>query len=111
MDTLDWTPEHIHDLIQEQLHKGNITQKDVLAALGDRRPVSIVTRAEISMVVQEKLKPTYDPTAGKNPFPSKLADITDAVIEEIERKCAPDDMSWDYIYDTIDNTMGDLCQL
>lgn len=98
---------NLFDLIQKQLHEGKITSKDVLEALGDQRPVSIVTRREIAMVVEQRLKPKYEPKAGDNPL-AKLADITDAVIEELERNCSPDDMSWDGIYATIDGVMGEL---
>lgn len=101
----DWTPENLLDLIQEQLHKGNITEDDVLAALSDYRPLKIVSRGDIAKMVQSKLQPSYNPTKGENPLPNplaKLADITDAVMAEIEGNVGLDDLTWAGIEATID---------
>lgn len=67
--------------------------------------MKIVSRGDIAELVQAKLKPTYNPAVGQNPFPNplaKLADLTDAVIDEIEGNVGVDDISWDGIKSTID---------
>lgn len=53
MENLDWTAEQLFDLVQEQLHKGNITHDDVLAAMGDMRPVKIIGFVPPEAIIQE----------------------------------------------------------
>lgn len=98
MDSLDWTAEHIQDLIQEQLHKGNITQDDVLATLGDRRPVKVIARGDVSDMVKTALEQRGLTIA-------LLSDITDQVIGELEGNVGPDEISWDYV----DKIIEEVC--
>lgn len=92
---MNWTPEELMDLIQEQLHKGNITRDDVLATLSDYRPLKIVTRRDVAVLVESKLKPNM----------AKLSEITDAVMAEIEDNVGLDDLTWAGIEATIDAIM------